>query len=193
MYDVNFVYNALSFLRLTSRSSVNHVFVVLNKHILYLVVVKFPTLFSSLFAGFLLWAQGTWTYQGPRCIEVHEVVVLLLGGFLSTFSEQSLLNGSIKSEIGEWEKVLKRENERANILVFLSYDHEIQVMIYLWVLNKHTNKLINQFEIFFETLTFYPEPSTKTYTQKNIVTLSIFFFKFCYFLSTRKSDDNDEN
>ena len=96
MYDVNFVYNALSFLRLTSRSSVNHVFVVLNKHILYLVVAKFPTLFSSPFAGFLLWAQGTWTYQGPRCIEVHEVVVLLLGGFLATFSEQSLLNGSIK-------------------------------------------------------------------------------------------------
>ena len=81
MYDVNFVYNALSFLRLTLRSSVNHVFVVLNKHILYLVVAKFPTLFSSPFAGFLLWAQGTWTYQGPRCIQVHEVVVLLLGGF----------------------------------------------------------------------------------------------------------------
>ena len=111
MYDVNFVYNALSFLRLTSRSSVNHVFVVLNKHILYLVVAKFPTLSSSPFARFLLWAQGTenikvlyhrfsyhWgkeyrsSYQGPRYIEVHEVV----GGFLATFSEQGLLNGSIK-------------------------------------------------------------------------------------------------
>ena len=44
MYDVNFVYNALSFLRLTSRSSVIYVFVVFNKHILYLVVAKFPTL-----------------------------------------------------------------------------------------------------------------------------------------------------
>ena len=103
MYDVNFVYNALSFLRLTSRSSVNHVFVVLNKHILYLVVAKFPTLFSSPFARFLLWAQGTenikvlnhrFSYYWGK--EVHEVVVLLLGGFLSTFSEQSLLNGSIK-------------------------------------------------------------------------------------------------
>ena len=50
MYDVNFVYNALSFLRLTSRSSVNHVFVVLTKHILYLVVAKFSTLLSSPFA-----------------------------------------------------------------------------------------------------------------------------------------------
>ena len=103
MYDVNFVYNALSFLRLTSRSSVNHVFVVLNKHILYLVVAKFPTLLSSPFAGFLLWAQGTenikvlyhrFSYHWGK--EVHEVVVLLLGGFLSTFSEQGLLNGSIK-------------------------------------------------------------------------------------------------
>ena len=70
--------------------------------------------------------------------------------------------------------MLKRGNEKANILVFLSYDHEIQVMIYLRILNKPTNKFINQFETFFETLTFYPEPSTKTYTQKNILTLSIF-------------------
>ena len=54
-------------------------------------------------------------------------------------------------------------------------------MIYLWVLNKHTNKLINQFEIFFETLTFYPEPSTKTYIQKNILTFPIFFFNFVIF------------
>ena len=35
-------------------------------------------------------------YQGPSYIKVHEVVVLILGGFLETFSEQSLLNGSIK-------------------------------------------------------------------------------------------------
>ena len=59
IYDVNFVYNALCFLRLASRSSVNHIFIVLNKHILYLVVAKFPALFSSPFARFLLWAQGT--------------------------------------------------------------------------------------------------------------------------------------
>ena len=32
IYDVNFVYNALCFLRLASRSSVNHIFTVLNKH-----------------------------------------------------------------------------------------------------------------------------------------------------------------
>ena len=59
IYDVNFVYNALCFLRLASRSSVNHKFIVLNKHFLYLVVAKFPALFSSPFARFLLWAQGT--------------------------------------------------------------------------------------------------------------------------------------
>ena len=59
IYDVNFVYNALCFLSLASRSSVNHKFIVLNKHFLYLVVAKFPALFSSPFARFLLWAQGT--------------------------------------------------------------------------------------------------------------------------------------
>ena len=59
IYDVNFVYNALCFLRLASPSSVNHIFIVLNKHILYLVVAKFPALFSSPFARCLLWAQGT--------------------------------------------------------------------------------------------------------------------------------------
>ena len=41
IYNVNFFYDALSFLQWTSRSSVSHVFIVLNKHILYLVVVKF--------------------------------------------------------------------------------------------------------------------------------------------------------
>ena len=76
--------------------------------------------------------------------------------------------------------MLKSENERANILVFLSYDHEIQVVIYLWVLNKHTNKLINQFGIFFETLTFYPGPPPKP-TLKRTYLPFLFFFNFVIF------------
>ena len=107
---------SLSHSRVSSfeESSVNHIFIVLNKHFLYLVVAKFPSLFSSPFARFLLWAQGTEnikvlnhrfsyyrgkeyrsSYQEPRYIEVHEVVVLLLIGFLTTFSE-GLFNGNIK-------------------------------------------------------------------------------------------------
>ena len=72
--------------------------------------------------------------------------------------------------------MLKRGNERANILVFLSYDHEIQVMIYLWVLNKHTNKLINQFGNFFWNLDILPRTLHQNLHSKEH-TYPFYFFK----------------
>ena len=45
IYDVNFVYNALCFLRLASRSSVNHIFIVLNKHFFVSCGRKIPRSF----------------------------------------------------------------------------------------------------------------------------------------------------
>ena len=111
IYGVNLFYNALSFRRSTSRSPENHISIVLNKHFLYLVVVKFPRSFLLAIRAFFTFepAKGLKisryliidfritgaknivrsSYQGPRYIEVHEILVLLLGGFLSTFSEQS--------------------------------------------------------------------------------------------------------
>ena len=56
-YDPNFFYNALSFLRSTSRSFENHVFIVLKKHFLYLVVVKFPRSFLLAIRTFPMFSE----------------------------------------------------------------------------------------------------------------------------------------
>ena len=76
--------------------------------------------------------------------------------------------------------MLKRENERANILVFLSYDHEIQVMIYLWILNKYKNELINRAGIFLKPWHFTPDPPPKP-TLKRTYLPFLFFFNFVIF------------
>ena len=168
IYDVNFLYNALSFLRSTLRSSVNHVFIIWKKHFLYLVVAKFPALVSQPFARFLFWAQGTenikvlnhrfsyyWgkeyhsSCQEPCYIEVHEVVVLPLGWFLTTFSVHYLEGRTLSKNpplpithwnTREWNRRMRESaKERKRELtswycwhlekVGKSYDYVIQGMI----------------------------------------------------------------